>query len=53
MKTITPAKLLRSLQEGVFEITVPEGIRVRAARAVERMIELGPTSAPSHPVPVP
>ncbi|TMA58739.1 MAG: quinolinate synthase NadA, partial [Deltaproteobacteria bacterium] len=24
MKTITPAKLLRSLEEGVFEVTVPE-----------------------------
>jgi len=48
MKAITPAKLLRSLEERVFEITVPEEIRARAARAVERMIELGPA-----PVPVP
>ena len=45
MKAITPAALLRSLREGVFEITVPEEIRVRAARAVERMIELGPVTA--------
>ena len=44
MKTITPAALLRSLREGVFEITVPEEIRVRAARAVERMIQLGPVT---------
>jgi quinolinate synthase len=42
MKTITPDKLLRSLREGVFEITVPEEIAVRARRAVKRMIELGP-----------
>jgi quinolinate synthase len=41
MKTITPAALLRSLREGVFEITVPEDVRVRAERAVERMIAIG------------
>jgi quinolinate synthase len=46
MKTITPAKLLRSLEEGVFEVTVPEEIRVRAAAAVERMIALGPATIP-------
>jgi quinolinate synthase len=45
MKTITPAKLLRSLREGVFEVTVPEDIRLRAHRAVERMIEISPVSA--------
>src|SRR5205809_2126987 len=33
MKRITPAKLLRSLREGVFEVTVPEDVRERAARA--------------------
>jgi quinolinate synthase len=43
MKTITPAKLLRSLREGVFEVTVPDEIRMRAARAVERMIEISPS----------
>jgi quinolinate synthase len=42
MKTITPENLLTSLRECVFEVTVPEDVRVRAARAVERMIELGP-----------
>jgi quinolinate synthase len=41
MKRITPEKLLRTLREGVFEVTVPEDIRRRAARAVERMIALG------------
>jgi quinolinate synthase len=47
MKTITPDKLLHSLREGVYEITVPEDIRVRAARAVERMIEISPTPLPT------
>jgi quinolinate synthase len=44
MKAITPEKLVRSLREMVFEITVPEDIRERAAIAVQRMIELGPTA---------
>jgi quinolinate synthase len=46
MKTITPEKLLRSLRDGVFEITVPEDVRVRAARAVERMIAVTPDAVP-------
>jgi quinolinate synthase len=46
MKAITPAALLRSLRDGVFEISVPEDVRVRAARAVERMIDLGPAPLP-------
>jgi quinolinate synthase len=45
MKTITPPKLLRSLRESVFEVTVPEDVRVRAHRAVERMIEIIPGAA--------
>ena len=45
MKMITPAKLLRCLREGVFEVTVPEDVRVRAERAVGRMIELEPRGA--------
>jgi quinolinate synthase len=49
MKTITPAKLLRSLEDGVFEIEVPEDIRRRAYRAVQRMIELGPTAGVVRP----
>src|SRR6266508_1830609 len=44
MKTITPARLLRSVRDGVFEIEVPEDIRVRAHRAVQRMIEIGATA---------
>jgi quinolinate synthase len=50
MKTITPAKLLRSLRESVFEVTVPDEVRVRAFRAVERMVEISPAS--SRPVAV-
>src|SRR6266516_4377792 len=41
MKTITPAKLLRTLREGVHEVTVPEPIAARARAAIERMITLG------------
>ena len=46
MKRITPAKLLRSLREGVFEVTVPEDVRERAARAVQRMVDIAPTGVP-------
>jgi len=45
MKRITPDKLLRSLREGVFEVSVPEEIRMRAARAVHRMIDILPGAA--------
>jgi quinolinate synthase len=41
MKTITPAKLLRSLHEGVFRVEVPEDIASKARRSIERMIEIG------------
>jgi quinolinate synthase len=41
MKMITPDKLLASLREGVHEVEVPEPIRVRAERAVRRMIAIG------------
>jgi quinolinate synthase len=47
MKTITPEKLSRSLREMVFEVTVPEDIRARAAQAVERMIEISPATVPA------
>jgi quinolinate synthase len=48
MKTITPEKLTRSLREMVFEVNVPEDIRARAARAVERMIEISPATVPAR-----
>jgi quinolinate synthase len=41
MKMITPNKLLASLREGVHEVGVPEPIRLRAERAVRRMIAIG------------
>ena len=44
MKMITPAKLLRSLRDGVDEVTVDAGIAERARRSVERMIAVGTPS---------
>jgi len=44
MKMITPAKLLRSLREGTFEVTVPPATAERARAAVERMIAIGQPS---------
>jgi quinolinate synthase len=41
MKTITPAKLLRSLQEGIFRVSVPTDVAERARRAIQRMVEIG------------
>jgi quinolinate synthase len=41
MNQITMEKTLWSLQTNQIEITVPEEIRVRAVRAVERMIAIG------------
>lgn len=41
MKMITPAKLLRSLQTGRDEVTVPEDVAARARLAIERMIAIG------------
>ncbi len=41
MNQITLEDTLKSLQRHQYVIDVPEGIRVRAARAVERMIAIG------------
>ncbi len=41
MKMITLEKVLRSLREEVFEVTVPPAIAERARRAIQRMIEIG------------
>jgi quinolinate synthase len=41
MKTITPAKLLRTVREGVFEVRVDPDVATRARRAIERMIAIG------------
>jgi quinolinate synthase len=44
MKMITPAKLLRSLRDGVDVVDVPPDIAERARRSVERMIQIGSPS---------
>jgi quinolinate synthase len=41
MKMITPAALLRSLQEGRDEVTVPDEVAGRARAAVQKMISIG------------
>jgi len=44
MKAITLEDVVASLEKNQFEITIPEDIRLRAEKAVRRMLEL--TSAP-------
>jgi quinolinate synthase len=44
MKMITPEKLLRSLRDGVDEVTVPKDIADLARASVERMIAIGQPS---------
>lgn len=41
MKMITPAKLLRALQDNVFEVTVPDDVAARARESVQRMVAIG------------
>ena len=41
MNQITLEDTLRSLQTNQYEVSVPEDVRLRAARAVERMIAVG------------
>jgi quinolinate synthase len=40
MKKITLDKLLTSLREDVFEVTVPQEVADRARLAIQRMVEL-------------
>jgi quinolinate synthase len=47
MKMITPEKLLRSLRESIFEVTVDPEVAAKARRAVERMVELGAVPVPA------
>jgi quinolinate synthase len=41
MKMITPEKLLRSLRENIFEVTIDPAVAARAPRADERRVVLG------------
>jgi quinolinate synthase len=45
MKMITPEKLLRTLRENVFEVTVEPGVAARARAAVDAMVAVGQPSA--------
>jgi quinolinate synthase len=45
MKMSTPDKLLRSLRDGVDEITVDPEVAARARTAVARMVAIGTPSA--------
>jgi quinolinate synthase len=49
MKAITPENLVISLREGIHQIDVPVDIAERARRAVQRMIEVGPTAGSARP----
>ena len=42
MKMITIEKVLKSLQEEVFEVNVPGEIAVKAKKSIERMLEISP-----------
>jgi len=42
MKMITIEKVLKSLQEEVFEVDVPGEIAVKAKKSIERMLEISP-----------
>ena len=41
MNTITLEDTLKAIQEEVYEVHVPEKIRVKALRSVQRMLEIG------------
>jgi quinolinate synthase len=41
MKKITLENVAESLENGTHEITVPEAVRLRAKKALDRMLELG------------
>lgn len=40
MKMITIEKVLRSLQEEIYEVKVPESIAVKAKKSIDRMLEI-------------
>jgi quinolinate synthase len=41
MKMITPEKVLRSLREDIYPVEVPEEVRKKALKAIQRMVEIG------------
>ena len=41
MKTINLENVLESLEKEKFEVRVPEDVRVRAEKALERMLTIG------------
>lgn len=43
MKKITLDKVIASLEDKRYEITVPEPIRIRAKKSLDRMVEVSPT----------
>jgi len=43
MKKITPDKIVASLEDMQYKITVPDDIRLRAKKSLDRMIEVLPT----------
>ncbi|UCF43029.1 MAG: quinolinate synthase NadA, partial [Planctomycetota bacterium] len=42
MKRITPEKILWALEDMQYKITVPEPIRAKAQKALDRMVEILP-----------
>jgi quinolinate synthase len=42
MKKITADKVIGSLQEMKYKITVPEAIRIKAEKSLDRMVEILP-----------
>jgi quinolinate synthase len=46
MKRITLPKILRSLETMTYAIEIDPDVAARAARAVERMLEIGTPAAP-------
>jgi quinolinate synthase len=42
MKMITIDKLIRSLEEEIYEVNVPPEIAEKARKAVERMLQITP-----------
>ncbi len=48
MKSITLEDVVESLEKMQYEVTVPEDVRVRAERAISRMLDLSSAPAPAR-----